>query len=224
MKHEAQCEAEAFEEFCREAVQAARASEDEINAAADAPFLYQRLRARIASEQERRADAQPGGGLIAALFAGWRLLPWARWAFAVAALALFALTLLRWSPETATSPGKSDSGAAEQLAHNGPAPAPTEVLGVHQLDAARAAQSRGRRMAKRSHVEETETATEFLPLTYVAQADKEEQSGLIVRVNLPRESLFALGLPVSAERAGELVKADVIVGDDGLARAIRFIR
>ncbi len=78
-------------------------------------------------------------------------------------------------------------------------------------------------MARRSHVEETETATEFLPLTYVAHAD-DEGSGQIVRVNLPRESLFALGLPVSAERAGELVKADVIVGDDGLARAIRFIR
>jgi len=223
MKHKAQCEAEALEEFCREAVQAARASEDEINAAANAPFLYQRVRARIASEQERRADAQPGGGLIAALLAGWRLLPRARWAFAAAALALFALTLLRWSPETATSPGKSDSGAAEQLAHNGPAPASTEVSGVRQLDAAKAAQSRGRRMARRSHVEETETATEFLPLTYVAHAD-DEGSGQIVRVNLPRESLFALGLPVSAERAGELVKADVIVGDDGLARAIRFIR
>jgi hypothetical protein len=29
---------------------------------------------------------------------------------------------------------------------------------------------------------------------------------------------------MNVERAGELVKADVVIGDDGLARAIRFIQ
>jgi hypothetical protein len=32
------------------------------------------------------------------------------------------------------------------------------------------------------------------------------------------------GLPVNAERAAEPVQADVLLGDDGLAQAIRFIR
>jgi hypothetical protein len=31
-------------------------------------------------------------------------------------------------------------------------------------------------------------------------------------------------LPMDMERAAERIKADVVVGNDGLARAIRFVR
>jgi hypothetical protein len=31
------------------------------------------------------------------------------------------------------------------------------------------------------------------------------------------------GLPVNAERAGEMVQADVVIGEYGVARAIRII-
>ena len=44
------------------------------------------------------------------------------------------------------------------------------------------------------------------------------------RVELPRSSLASFGLPVNLERAGERIKADVVVGNDGMARAIRFVR
>jgi hypothetical protein len=33
-----------------------------------------------------------------------------------------------------------------------------------------------------------------------------------------------MGLPVNIEHYGERVKADVVLGDDGVARAIRFVR
>jgi hypothetical protein len=68
-----------------------------------------------------------------------------------------------------------------------------------------------------------EISTDFLPLTHgssLAQMD----DGQIVRVELPRSALQSFGLPVSAERAGERVKADVLLGYDGVARAIRFVR
>jgi hypothetical protein len=32
-----------------------------------------------------------------------------------------------------------------------------------------------------------------------------------------------MGLPLHVERANETVKADIVVGDDGLARAIRLV-
>jgi hypothetical protein len=41
---------------------------------------------------------------------------------------------------------------------------------------------------------------------------------------LPRSALASLGLPMNVERANERVKADVLLGHDGLARAIRFVR
>jgi hypothetical protein len=50
------------------------------------------------------------------------------------------------------------------------------------------------------------------------------ESGHVVRVELPRTALVSMGLPMNPERAGELVKADVLMGDDGVARAIRFVR
>lgn len=48
------------------------------------------------------------------------------------------------------------------------------------------------------------------------------ESGQMVRVSVPRAALAALGLPVNAERAGELVKADILLAHDGTARAIRL--
>jgi hypothetical protein len=47
--------------------------------------------------------------------------------------------------------------------------------------------------------------------------------GRLVRVRLPRPALRAFGFPMNEDRAFETVKADVILGEDGLARAIRFV-
>jgi hypothetical protein len=48
------------------------------------------------------------------------------------------------------------------------------------------------------------------------------ESGQMVRVQVPRAALAALGLPVNAERASEMVKADILLAHDGTARAIRL--
>jgi hypothetical protein len=45
----------------------------------------------------------------------------------------------------------------------------------------------------------------------------------VVRVEMPRSAMLALGLEVSPERASELVAADVMLGPDGLARAVKFL-
>jgi anti-sigma factor RsiW len=68
-----------------------------------------------------------------------------------------------------------------------------------------------------------EIATEFLPITYGGNLPQLDD-GQVVRVELPRSALQSFGLPVNAERAGERVKADVLLGHDGVARAIRFVR
>ncbi|MEK6286143.1 MAG: hypothetical protein AABO57_10415 [Acidobacteriota bacterium] len=67
-----------------------------------------------------------------------------------------------------------------------------------------------------------EIATDFIPLMNrdsLAQLD----SGQVMRVELPRSALISFGLPMNMERANERIKADVVVGNDGLARAIRFV-
>jgi hypothetical protein len=46
----------------------------------------------------------------------------------------------------------------------------------------------------------------------------------VIRVELPSSALLTVGLPVDVETPNEPVKADVVLGQDGLARAIRFVR
>jgi hypothetical protein len=49
------------------------------------------------------------------------------------------------------------------------------------------------------------------------------ESGKIVRVEVPVSALITLGLPITAESMDRTVQADLLVGQDGLARAIRFL-
>lgn len=69
---------------------------------------------------------------------------------------------------------------------------------------------------------EAEIATDFFPL--MNRGAGQLDSGQIVRVELPRSALMSFGLPMNMDRADERIKADVVVGNDGLARAIRFVR
>ena len=66
-----------------------------------------------------------------------------------------------------------------------------------------------------------EVATDFMPLGDLTSL---QDGGQIVRVKLRRSALVRFGLPVNMERFNENVKADVLVGADGLAHAIRFVQ
>lgn len=68
-----------------------------------------------------------------------------------------------------------------------------------------------------------EITTEFIPLVQVGGFAQSEGTHL-VRVELPRSALSSFGIPVNAEQSGGRVKADVLLGEDGTARAIRFVR
>ena len=63
----------------------------------------------------------------------------------------------------------------------------------------------------------------FFPLLYGDDLSGLE-AGRVVRVRLPGTALASFGVPVSEERRVERVEAEVLLGEDGLARAIRFDR
>lgn len=67
-----------------------------------------------------------------------------------------------------------------------------------------------------------EVVTAFIPVGYGSALDLQD-GGQLVRVELPRSALARFGLPMNMDRADERIKADVLVGADGLARAIRFV-
>lgn len=63
---------------------------------------------------------------------------------------------------------------------------------------------------------------EYVPLTYLAKTTAID-TGTIVRVRLSRAALVSLGLPVN-ENTSDSVSAEVVMGDDGVARAIRLVQ
>ena len=67
-----------------------------------------------------------------------------------------------------------------------------------------------------------ELVTEFFPLTY---SNVPARGGYVVRMQVPRSSLASFGAAAfTGDSASQNVLADVVVGDDGLARAVRFVR
>jgi hypothetical protein len=69
----------------------------------------------------------------------------------------------------------------------------------------------------KSEIEEVKT--EFISLSYLPTPE----SGQIVRVKVPRAMMVSLGVSNNVSKNAEMVSAEVILGDDGSSRAIRFI-
>ena len=65
------------------------------------------------------------------------------------------------------------------------------------------------------------TDNDFIPMPNAARIEPNEDLDL-VRVEVPRSAMIALGYAVSEDRASEPVEAEVVLGADGLARAVRF--
>lgn len=97
---------------------------------------------------------------------------------------------------------------------------------VRAMNASLGGSSRGlasNRGATAETASANEITTEFIPLVQYAGFAQSE-GGHLVRVELPRSALASFGIPVNADQAGGRVKADVLLGEDGTARAIRFVR
>jgi hypothetical protein len=68
-----------------------------------------------------------------------------------------------------------------------------------------------------------EEATEFFPLPY---SSVPAPGGYMVRMQVPRTALTTFGVQGfgNPEDPTATITADVLVGGDGLARAVRFVR
>jgi hypothetical protein len=160
------------------------------------------------------------------------------WISAIAALVLvvFALSIIRWRQAGPTTE-KAGAGpiAKAGLPANPISSSPTaSVVGPDDRSQVSIPPKRtstirhnGRNAKPATNqskpIGNTEIATDFLPVTYGGTANLAD-GGTMVRVELPRSAMASFGLPVNMDRANERVKADVLLGVDGLAHAIRFVR
>ena len=167
---------------------------------------------------------------------------WPRWALAAGAVALIAFGFILYRA-IHNEPQKDDKALIEktptpqpsvkhkeQVVNNAAEPEPRR-----ESRAPRPRRGSRRRLIKpfiidgmTTYAKDSEYTTDFFPLGY-SDDQKPVESGevirvQVIRVQMPRPALIAFGLPVNVERADVPVKADLLVGEDGLARAIRFVR
>jgi hypothetical protein len=84
--------------------------------------------------------------------------------------------------------------------------------------------TRPRRRAHRAPRPQPETASaEFFEVPFAAPLGPDERAQLL-RVSMPVTTLTSWGFPMSAGDPDRVVNADVVVGENGLARAVRLIR
>ena len=65
---------------------------------------------------------------------------------------------------------------------------------------------------------------DFYALSYAGDPNETERGGRIVRVDVSRATLFAMGVDVPLENESETVKADLLIGSYGVTRAIRVVK
>ncbi len=76
---------------------------------------------------------------------------------------------------------------------------------------------------RRFQPNQNESAGEFYALAFAGNPGENGEELQIVRAELSRSSLFALGVNLPIENESEKIKTDLLVGADGVARAIRFV-
>jgi hypothetical protein len=67
-----------------------------------------------------------------------------------------------------------------------------------------------------------DSSDDFIPLPDAGRLPPDERINL-VRVEVPRSTMIALGYAPPEDRPDAMVEADVVLGSDGLARAVRLV-
>jgi len=201
------------EALCRAILAAANAHEEQKEAAAEAPFLYQRIRNEITAEQKQADAHNPVNKLR------WWSLSWA-WSSAAVALAVLMVVGI-WFLQR--QPASSTLVVSGPLPTVPPVPKALPPVEVASQKATPKATTRAPRSPKvrAPRVRPSESMTGFLPLTYTA--DVTPVGGQLVRMEVSTTLLASMGFSIPPTNHQERITADVVIGDDGLARAIRFV-
>lgn len=148
---------------------------------------------------ERRAITPARKGL------GWRFV--LGWAGAAAAVALVAFAVLSHVQDHRSVPPAARTQTVASSA---------DVAAVSPAEPAKQAATAARST-------QASLNSGFVPVPYTGGFGPGE-SGVIVRVQVPRSSLAELGYPVGEAQGNGVVQADLVIGEDGWPRAVRIVR
>ncbi len=182
--------------------------------------------ALLAAFRKQKTASISASGLTLPVKTSPRAPHWKRAAIAAGIFILFSLGIFFWQQARALNQrsGEQVKTSAPTLAPEPLPPAPQAVVENRAVTSQAATRPQPKRLRPQPFANrKSEVLTEFFPLMEGEELDGLE-NGQIVRVELSGAALLEVGLPVDVAMANESVKADVVLGHDGLARAIRFVR
>lgn len=205
-------------------LKASSISGNEIERIVEAPGLFDLLHARIAGEAGERTSQKRGSS-------GW----W-NWQMRLAACGILAIVMLTAIGLSFYSGGELPLAAAvppvrtetdrivDPSSYTLP---PSSLIDVPAVRDHRSgillASKRSAKSDRPRPMQRVEEVSDFYPLTYTDDQYSNNDGGQIVRVELPRSSLTAMGVEVPENRA-ENVKTDLLIGSDGVMKAVRFVK
>jgi hypothetical protein len=221
----------------RELVRASAVPESEIERIVTAPMLFSSIKRRIEADRpSQKAETWREK---------WSALPVWNWhratvAFATAAIFLAGTVAVLVFARRNSSPDlgmKLPEAPAAVTPHkpNTPPDIPQALPGDSQqsrpelADYRKEPVRRPRVQPRRAVTKQIETPTfeaegAFYPVSYAGSSEEMVQGGQIVRTEIPRSSLFAMGMDVPLESANEKIKTDLLVGPDGVVRGVRIVK
>jgi hypothetical protein len=223
---------EKIERAGRRLLGAGRVRSAEIEKIVAAPHLFDSVKARIKAEQSRRKKAE-------SFFPAWNFQT-AAGAFAVliVLLAFAAVIFVKTqnSPQIVGEINKPLIEAPIKQSENPTMPEITKTNALpskNQLTARKAdfkaetpkpvARTPKISPPKTAQTNKKEPKQVFYPLAFGGTWEANGEDLRIVRAELSRSELFALGVNLPVENESARIKTDLLVGADGVARAIRLV-
>ena len=144
----------------------------------------------------------------------WRTFEWLAAGAAAAMLAVVLWTSsYRSKVQPSPAPKKDVSSQSKQ---------PVDAQGTGTSQTSDTAQGAGAEVTT-AEAEETYAMSDFVPVPFTDGINPDDP-GMVVRVQLTRASLAELGYPVAEVPDEDLIRADVLVGEDGWPRGVRLVR
>ncbi|MBK9156365.1 MAG: hypothetical protein IPM25_19520 [Chloracidobacterium sp.] len=204
-----------IDELGEKLVKASRISADEAERVVEDAALYGRVLKRILAEQQ----IEPAIGGF-----GWQV------PAACSALAVIAAGTILMLPEgeerARSEPITPPPATAAETAAVEPPVKPEPVAASVSIPAEtrRAPKPRRKSAARRAEDKSVHTPVpEFFEIGFAGGLEEPAMEGRVVRVELPRSALFAMGVNVPLENGTGALTAELLVGPDGAPKAIRLV-
>jgi hypothetical protein len=235
---------EELDRIGRKLLDATRVRSKEIEQVVGSPLLFNAVKARIEIERRER-NSKSGFGWASFQIRNWQTVAASVFLlFFIGAISFIGTSKFSDQPETEQAAAPEIQPQAGQIEISQPATLITEdapaivktknyavesprtakqKVFISKILKARKTSARKPNQQPRLQLKQNEPSGEFYALTLAGNPVENGEELRIVRAELSRSSLFALGVNLPIENESEKIKTDLLVGADGIARAIRLV-